>query len=292
MNPAIIALMNEPESKDTVLSSLAALKLTDADSANTTGEEFTIDDLARTAGTTVRNVRAYQDRGLIPPPERRGRVGIYTDVHLHRLKLIGQLLERGYTLGNILELMTAAEQGHDLNSLLGLGTAISGPWTDEVPGYFTLEELIRMFAEHMTPETMDSLGKIIELGLLEPEGDRFRAYSPRLVHAGAQLVKSGIPLEHMLEIIELLRDNVETAADKLVQIVVQELDRYGDELPPPEDVPKLAELIGQLKPLAQSAIMAEGMRAIEKSANKYLGERFGHILEHIHNHPPETTETD
>ena len=28
--------------------------------------EYRIDDLARAAGTTVRNVRAYQDRGLLP----------------------------------------------------------------------------------------------------------------------------------------------------------------------------------------------------------------------------------
>src|SRR5436305_1643105 len=44
--------------------------------------EYRIDELAREAGTTVRNVRAYQDRGLLPPPRRSGRVGLYTDAHL------------------------------------------------------------------------------------------------------------------------------------------------------------------------------------------------------------------
>src|SRR5699024_10415430 len=62
--------------------------------------EITSEELARTADTTVRNVRAYQDRGLLPPPERRGRSGIYSDVHLARLRIIGQLLKRGYTLAN------------------------------------------------------------------------------------------------------------------------------------------------------------------------------------------------
>src|SRR5689334_12317394 len=62
------------------------------------GKEYTVDELARAAETTVRNVRAYQDRGLLAPPERRGRSGIYTDSHLSRLRIIGQLLERGYTL--------------------------------------------------------------------------------------------------------------------------------------------------------------------------------------------------
>ena len=42
--------------------------------------EYRIDDLAREAGTTVRNVRVYQDRGLLPPPRREGRAGIYSDV--------------------------------------------------------------------------------------------------------------------------------------------------------------------------------------------------------------------
>ncbi len=287
MKTAMMTVLSDSEIKENIMFSLAGAgnKLTNLESANAPAE-FTIDELARTADTTVRNVRAYQDRGLIPPPERRGRVGIYTDVHLHRLKLIGELLNRGYTLGNILELMTASEKGHDLNQLLGLGTAISGPWNDEVPGYFTLEELIGMFADQLNPQNIDKIGKIVELGLLEPEGDRFRAYSPRMIHAAAELTKVGIDLEHLIEIIELVRDNVEQAANKLVQIVVKQLDHYGDDLPPPEDVPKLAETIGQLKPLAQTAIMAEGMRAIESAANKFLGERFGHVLEHLHEHPP------
>ena len=46
--------------------------------------ELRIDDLAREAGTTVRNVRAYQDRGLLAPPRREGRVAWYGEGHLVR----------------------------------------------------------------------------------------------------------------------------------------------------------------------------------------------------------------
>ncbi|WP_244233574.1 MerR family transcriptional regulator, partial [Pseudomonas aeruginosa] len=67
--------------------------------------EYSVDELARAAGSSVRNVRAYQDRGLLPPPERRGRVGVYFDSHLKRLRLISQLLERGYSSANIKELL-------------------------------------------------------------------------------------------------------------------------------------------------------------------------------------------
>ena len=72
--------------------------------------EYRIDELARLADASVRNIRVYQDRGLLAPPRRQGRVGIYSDAHLARLRLIGQLLKRGYTFANIAELLAARER--------------------------------------------------------------------------------------------------------------------------------------------------------------------------------------
>ena len=70
-------------------------------------QRYTIDELSDVSATTVRNIRAYQDRGLIPPPQRRGRVGIYNNEHLARLRVIAQMLERGYTLASIGDLFDA-----------------------------------------------------------------------------------------------------------------------------------------------------------------------------------------
>jgi DNA-binding transcriptional MerR regulator len=82
--------------------------------------EYRIDDLARAAGTTVRNVRAYRERGLVPPPRRHGRIALYDDAHVERLRLIAALLQRGYTLANIAELIEAWERGRDIAELLGV----------------------------------------------------------------------------------------------------------------------------------------------------------------------------
>ncbi|MCA9914464.1 MAG: MerR family transcriptional regulator, partial [Anaerolineae bacterium] len=101
------------------------------------GRSYTIDELARTAETTVRNIRAYQDKGLLPPPELRGRKGFYSSKHLARLRVISGLLDRGFTLASIGELLSALEQGIDLRNLLGLETAITSPWTDEEPQLVT-----------------------------------------------------------------------------------------------------------------------------------------------------------
>ena len=241
--------------------------------------EFTIDELAREAQSTVRNVRAYQDRGLLPPPERRGRTGWYSSDHLARLRLIGSLLSRGYTLGNIGELIEALDKGHDLRQIVGLERAIASPWSDEQPRHFSLPELLKMFGIVFNPRT---LAKVIELGLLEPDGLRYRAPSPKMLIAGAELAKAGMPLEDLLKVIEGLRANVQRVADEMVQLIARLLDHYGEgELPPREDVPKLADTIWRLRPLAMMAVEAEVSRALEKSANKFLGERVAQILEQM-----------
>ncbi len=240
--------------------------------------EYTIDELALAGGSTVRNVRAYQDRGLLAPPQRRGRSGSYSSDHLARLRLIGNLLSRGYTLGNIGELIEGLERGQKLSQIVGLERAISSPWSDEQPRHYTMTELIKMFGPILKPRT---LAKVIEMGLLEPDGLRFRAASPKILIAGAELAKAGMPLPDLLEVMHGLRANVQRVADEMVQLVAHMLDKYGEgELPPAKDVPKLADIIWRLRPLAMMAVEAEVSRALEKAANKYLGERVAQILDH------------
>lgn len=244
-------------------------------------KEYSIDELARIAGTTVRNVRAYQDRGVLPPPERRGRKGIYTDVHLELLKVIGHLLDRGYTLSNIGELLQAVEKGHDLQQLMGLEAAIASPWTGEIPKYYTVAELSKLFGIKITLTNLGVLDRAVKLGILEREGTRFRAESPRLLHVASELTKLGIPLEDLLEILRMMRGNVQRVADELIKRIVPIFDRYGDKLPPPEEVPQLADLVWRLRPLAEAAMNIEALMAIEKAANRFLGDRVAHVLEAI-----------
>ncbi|SOY43594.1 MerR family transcriptional regulator [Cupriavidus taiwanensis] len=242
--------------------------------------EYTIDELARVAGTTVRNVRSYQDRGLIDPPQRRGRVGIYTQAHLGRLKLIHHLLARGYTLANITELLKAIVEGHDLRSILGLETAISSPWTNETPRHYSYLALARLFGRAIS---RPALAKAISLGLLEPDGLGYLARSPRALAAGAEIAHAGFALEDVLEIIAQSRGHFQAVSDQIVATVVRELDRFGEgKLPPPQDVPRLVDILWRIRPLALVMAETEMMRALEISANKYLGDRVAAIIEHLH----------
>src|ERR1700749_4497326 len=95
--------------------------------------EYRIEDLARLAGTTTRNIRVSRDRGLLPPPLRVGRIALFNDTHLTRLRLITSLLDRGYNIAHVHEMLSAWEQGKDLGSVLGLESAIAGTGAAEKP---------------------------------------------------------------------------------------------------------------------------------------------------------------
>lgn len=244
--------------------------------------EYSIDELARVAGTTVRNVRAYQDRGILPPPERRGRKGIYGHTHLARLRIIGQLLSRGYSIANIGELIKAWQQGQDLSQLLGLESAITSPWSDETPQFYSAIELLGRFGSNVT---QDEILQAAKLGIIEfIEEDKVRVVSPRLLEAGLKLVSLGLPLGELLHIVSGVRGNVELVANMFVEVIARLIDTYGKEnIPPSSATTHLADLIWQMRPLADVAIDAEVARAMEKAITNYFGGRLDAIMEHIKN---------
>ncbi|MGH8987926.1 MAG: MerR family transcriptional regulator, partial [Acidimicrobiales bacterium] len=180
------------------------------------GREYRVDELAQVAGTTVRNIRAYQDRGLLAPPRRLGRVGLYSEAHLARLRLLGALLDRGYSLANIAELLGAWEQGQDVAAVLGLEAALSAPWADRPVQFVTVAELVEAFGERATP----LLSEAVDLGLLVAEDrDRYRVANPAALEVGRLLVAAGVPLEAVLSTAGRLRSDVDDIARRFVGLV-------------------------------------------------------------------------
>src|SRR5688572_7361746 len=126
--------------------------------------ELTVDELARTAGVVVSTVRLYQNKGLLPPPTKRGRVGYYDRSHLGRLRLISQLQARGFSLAGIRELLDGMDRGETLRAVLGLGDGPS-TWTAEPSETMPLDELMGFLPQvQFTPEVVQ---RILALGLIE-----------------------------------------------------------------------------------------------------------------------------
>src|SRR4051794_36953077 len=168
--------------------------------------EYRLDDLARAAGTTVRNVRAYAERGLLPAPRREGRVNVYDDTHLARLRLIARLLERGYAVAHIADFIDAWESGHDLGQTLGLEAALLAPTSGELPEELGADELAALFGGAADEENIE---RAVELGLLSRLGPgRYRVHRPRLLRTGAELLDIGMPLADILELAARMREQV------------------------------------------------------------------------------------
>ena len=93
-------------------------------------ERMTVDELARRTGLPSSTVRLYQTKGLLPPPRREGRVGVYGGAHLARLRLISRLRESGFSLAGIRQLLETWQAGRTLDDLLGVETqAVVAPPT-------------------------------------------------------------------------------------------------------------------------------------------------------------------
>ncbi len=234
--------------------------------------DYRIDDVARLAGTTVRNVRVYQDRGLLPPPRREGRVGWYSDAHLARLRLIGRLLERGYTFTSIGDLVTAWQSGRDLADVLGLEDVLTQPWIDEPAGHLSPGGLQAMFAGQAVPATVR---RAVELGLLQRERGGFRVPSPALLAAGAELVQAGIPMPIVLDIAAAVGADLDAVAARFVEVFTEHLvgPRVEVEgLPASTDLRALAALIARLRPQASQAVVSLFGIAMERHSAAVFGE--------------------
>src|SRR4051795_11035319 len=100
---------------------------------------MTIDELARRTSMTVRNIRAHQSRGLVPPPEVRGRTGYYGPEHVARIDLIRELQSEGFNLESIRRLLSDA--GSISDEVLRFTRALREPFEDEEPQIVEAAEL-------------------------------------------------------------------------------------------------------------------------------------------------------
>lgn len=236
---------------------------------------MTIDELARRAGTTSRNVRAYQERGLLPPPERSGRVGVYGEGHLARLRLIANLAGRGFSLASMAVLLQAWEKGHSIEDLLEVEQAVTAD--DEAPPVVvTLDDL----AEQFGGPDAEATARAVELGLLEPVedgiGDNIVVRTPELLEIGAELVRLGIPVGAVVDEAGALLADATRIADRFVGLFTEHVVDPGLALGlPDEELRDLAEKVRLARPLAARAVE----RALARAMVRRLADEVGRIVE-------------
>jgi DNA-binding transcriptional MerR regulator len=237
-------------------------------SATHTG--LTIDELAARVGMTVRNVRAYAGRGLLPPPRLRGRTGLYDEEHLARLTLIQRMLAEGYTLSAVERVLANAPQGIT-SAGLALHSALLTPWLPEEPEILDRAELD---ARAGVPVEDELLGLLGELGLVLVRDDgRLEVTSPTLLRAGLQVVALGIPPDRVVAAQQRVAEHAAAAARLYVELFRDTVWReFANAGQPQDEWPRVQQAVERVQPVASQAMLATFRIAMAQAVDEALGE--------------------
>jgi len=228
--------------------------------------DLTIDQLAQRTGMTVRNVRAHQSRGLLPPPAVRGRTGYYGPEHVARIELIRELQADGFNLDLIRRLLDSAGTS---TAALRYVRALRAPYAEEAPRVITAQEL----AERWRGADPKLLRRAEELGIMRRlDDDRWEEISPRLAAISAELAELGISARQALEVAGRLRHHADSVARAYMKLFVEAVWKpFEADGRPEERWPEVADALERLRPLATESLLAMFGLAMDDATERTFG---------------------
>jgi DNA-binding transcriptional MerR regulator len=220
-------------------------------------DEMTVDELAREAGVSVRNIRYYQQLGLLDAPVRRGRLAYYDAEQLNRLRRICALREEGLSLEAIARLTSAADQ----DQLRFMQTLLDGA-TSEAPARMTLESLGASLGYSGQGAAAD---RALDTVFFNRLGDgEIEVRSPALTRIGAQLAELDVPLGDAAELLSVLEEHLGAIADAYIRLFIERIWRPattgGDDVPWAEleqTLVRLRGLAGESVAVAFALLMSD-----------------------------------
>lgn len=234
------------------------------------GGLMTLEELTTRVGITVRNVRFYTSKGLVPPPLRRGRSGYYTADHVARLELVQELQAHGFTLAAIeghLARLPADATPEDV----ALHRTLLAPWMPESPVVVTRAELERRAARPLSEE---DLGTLEALGIVHPgpgggSGELRVALSQ--LGVGLGLLDLGFPREAALAAGEVYAAHGRAIAEELYALFRDRVWPHyrGDA----DAADRLREVVERLKPLSVASLVNAYESAMEEKRHEAVDRR-------------------
>ncbi|MEU3599034.1 MerR family transcriptional regulator [Streptomyces sp. NPDC006798] len=252
------------------------------------GPTLTVDELAARAGVTVRTVRFYGTRGLLPPPViGPRRVGRYGPEHLSRLALIEELQRQGMTLAAIeryLEQLPPDIGAQDL----AIHRALVATWVPDSAEVVSRDGLARRLGRALDDADVERLAA---MGAVAPgpEPGTFRV-DPGLLPLAAELLDIPIPYETILAARTVLVEHARSVAYELTRLLRDEVwqpirDRGGvggvgrdggADAVGPADAESAAEdlrnLSAPIRPLVVQALVTAFQRSLKEELRTAFAE--------------------
>ncbi|MEV6209907.1 MerR family transcriptional regulator [Kitasatospora sp. NPDC051914] len=223
--------------------------------------QLTVDELAARAGVTVRTLRFYAAKGLLPPPELGPRrVGLYGPEHLGRLELIEELQRQGLTLAAIERYL--AQLPEDIGSLdLAIHRALVASWTPEAAEEADRAQLARRIGRDLSDADLDRLAAMGALHRTE-DPDVFKI-DPGLLPLGVRILDVPIPLETLLAARAVVRLHSRATAHDLHRLFRDTVWKpYRESDPAPADLDRMKSLTDRIQPLVVQAIVTAFQRSL------------------------------
>jgi DNA-binding transcriptional MerR regulator len=232
-----------------------------------TSELMTLEQLTDRVGVSVRNIRFYTTKGLVPPPIRRGRSGYYAQEHVVRLELVRELQAHGFTLSAI-ERYLARIPADATPETIALHRTLLAPWMAELPETLTRRELVRRAGRSLSDDDLDTLNA---LGIVFPtKQGKYQVASAHL-SVGVALLDLGMPLEAALAAQDIFTAHGRQIADELTELFRTKVwPAYKEGGVGPDE---LRGLVEKFKPVSVAALVTAYESAVNETKRESVARR-------------------
>jgi DNA-binding transcriptional MerR regulator len=226
---------------------------------------YTIDELAAHTGIPSRTIRFYQSSGVLPAPDKRGRIAYYGARHVERLELIGKMQDRGLRMRAIKGLVEQIDSGEvALNEWLGLEDQLSSAWVDDAPKVVTRAQLDELIGARRP----GFLADLVRGGLIENQTeDAWLVKSPGLLHVALQLEDAGVTVEVATRASEILQKHLSKAARELAGFFAE---RAGDGFGKDDSVTGISDAYQRLRSVGLESVRLIFAREMEQVLRKMV----------------------
>jgi DNA-binding transcriptional MerR regulator len=173
-----------------------------------------VEQLAAACDVSVDTVRYYQSRGLLPPPEREGRVAWYGAEHAVRIREIRSLRAKGLTLAAIRRMLDGDLGRPDADLAAAVHAARGDGASEEL---LPLEEFAqRSGVPASLIQAVEREG--IKLGRTVEGEERYTASDIEMVRGALRLLEYGLPLGELLALARETNEAMVRLADRAVEL--------------------------------------------------------------------------
>ncbi len=232
--------------------------------------DMTIDELARRVDMTARNIREWQTNGLVPPPQRRGRIGIYNDDHISHIERIKSLRVQGFPLDVIRRILE--QSGESAPEIRRLTAEVLSPANPTGSMEMKRVDLAEQFGT-------DAERCLADCGLIDVVDDELLVITDtRTFDYVEKLIATGLPLDKVAGALAHMTDHQMASMQAFV-------DLYRDEIWEPflraglpiDDWPAVAEKTLELRSLGIGLGMQAFRRAVDNVAGRIATEEAAKI---------------